>query len=101
MKNKNRSVYNEEKEFNYVPPKTEDPEFKKLVESHEKLKENYSRLDTNMRSIYNDNKTLRKHVISQDRNINLLNEEITGTKSEVRYLRQLIEAMLKEDEQRF
>lgn len=90
-----------DKEFKYVPPEKKDKSKEELTEKYNKLHENVHRLDGNMKSMHNDNRTLRKHMIDQQRNMKALNDRINSQNREILRLNRLIEMMLKNDEDDF
>jgi len=90
-----------DKEFKYVPPEKKDKSNEELTEKYNKLHENVHRLDGNMKSMHNDNRTLRKHMIDQQRNMKALNDRINSQNREILRLHRLIEMMLKNDEDDF
>lgn len=90
-----------DKEFKYVPPEKNDKTKEELTESYKKLSENVHRLDGNMKSMHNDNRTLRKHMIDQQRSMKAMNDRISAQNREIMRLHRLIEMMLKNDEDDF
>jgi hypothetical protein len=96
----NENPYNKEKTFEYNAPEKKNELYEKLSNDNKKLLENYQRLDMNMKTMYNDNKTLRKHILGQERRMRGLYDEIAELKKQILRSNSLIEAMLKNDEQR-
>jgi len=86
------------KDFKYIPPKKEDDE-KQLYEKYKRLSDSVLRLDGNMKTMHTDNRTLRKHVVDQQRIINNLNKRVTSLDRELTRVNRLIEMMLKEDDE--
>lgn len=97
---KNNKQQQYDKQFKYVPPEKEKDD-NILTEKYKKLSDNVLRLDGNMKSMHVDNRTLRKHVMDQSRQMKAMNDRINSLNKEIYRLHNIIEMMLKNDDDDF
>lgn len=96
----NYRQYDRAKEFTYESPQSNDLEkkYNDLLERYNKLQQSYQRLDSNMKTVYMDNKAIRKHVLQLERENKNSKEMLNKMNRDVNRLYRTIEMMLRNDE---
>jgi small-conductance mechanosensitive channel len=89
------------KDFKYEKPLPKYSENeKKLLETNKELTKKVSLLEGNMKAMNNDNRTLRKHMLSQTKELQAVKRDQDRATHEIRRLYSIIESMIEQDNKR-